>query len=280
MIDIPGVTIRKVDELPPTLDGATQVGPFSAARPGALLRVVPGVGRFLARDGSTLEYSVEPHADPAAVEALLGGGVLGALIHQRGELPLHSTTLVSPERNFALALAGHSGAGKSTTAFELIRRGWIMLSDDLTRVTIEDGAPVAAPGRSRLRLLADACERFGIDTSSLTHVPNWPGKFAIGTPRWNEPLPLGALVALERTDAPFEIVGVTGAGAVRALAEQTYRIHYVAALGQTRRHLELVATTAAHVSVLRTRGRASVAEVADAVDAALTRMPSSPRVAT
>src|SRR5205085_12132928 len=130
-----------------------RVGPYSSARPGMLLRVVPGVGRFLARDGASIEYCTEPGADIDAVEAILQGGVLGALIHQRGELPLHATTLISPDRARTIALAGHSGAGKSTTAYELIRRGWMMVSDDLTRVTIERGVPIAWPGRSKLRLM-------------------------------------------------------------------------------------------------------------------------------
>lgn len=257
--------VRSVDELPETLEGATQVGPYSCAKPGMLLRVVPGVGRFLARDGSTLEYCTEPGADPAAVEALLEGGVFGALIHQRGELPLHATTLVSPLRDRAIAIAGDSGAGKSTTAFELLRRGWMMVSDDLTRVTIDGGRPTAWPGRSRLRLLTDACERFGLDVASLAPAPNWPGKYIVDVARWNEPVALSSLVALERTDGTFAIDVMRGAAAVRTLAEQTYRIHYVDALGQTRRHLELVAATASAATILRTRGRATVEEVASAI---------------
>jgi hypothetical protein len=268
-IGIPSVTPRRVPELPEALDGATRVGPYSSARPGMLLRVVPGVGRFLARDGSKLEYCTEPGADADAVVALLQGGVLGALIHQRGELPLHATTLVSPQRTRAVALAGASGAGKSTTAYELIRRGWRMLSDDLTRVTLADGAPIAWPGRSKLRLLADACDAFAIDVASLAPAPNWPDKYVLELPRWDQPSALSAIVALERDDGALQVDALRGAAAARALAEQTYRIHYVAALGQTRQHLELVAATTAHTTVLRVRGRAAVADVAGAIVAAL-----------
>jgi hypothetical protein len=230
-----------------------------------LLRVVPGVGRFLARNGTDLEYCTEPDADPAAVEALLQGGVLGALIHQRGELPLHATTVVSPDRTTAIALAGGSGAGKSTTAFALIRRGWLMLSDDLTRVTIDDGVPLAWPGRSRLRLLDDACSAFGIDTASLAPAPNWPDKYLIDVTRFDQPVRLSAVVALERTEEAFRIDEVRDLAAVRVVAEQTYRIHYVAALGQARRHLELVAAVAAGTRVRHAHGRATVAEIASAI---------------
>jgi hypothetical protein len=261
-IEIPGAIVRRVRSLPAALEGAVRVGPYSSARPGALLRVVPGVGRFLARDGTSLDYWTEPGADAAAAEALLQGGVLGALIHQRGELPLHATTLLSPDRTFAVALAGHSGAGKSTTAYALVRRGWIMLSDDLTRITLDDGAARAWPGRSRLRLLADACEGFGIDPATLAAVPNWPGKYQLDLPRWNEPAPLAAIVVLERSEGPFRLDLLRGAGALRALAEQTYRPHYVRALGRAGPHFELVAATATKAVLLRAHGRAPVGKVA------------------
>jgi hypothetical protein len=264
VIGIPGVTVRRVDALPETLEGATRVGPYSTARPGMLLRAVPGVGRFLARDGNTLEYCTEPGATADAVEALLQGGVLGALIHQRGELPLHASTLVSPDRTRAIALAGHSGAGKSTTAYELIRRGWILLSDDLTRVTLENGTPTAWPGKARLRLLTEACDAFELDVDELTAAPDWRGKYLLELSRWEEPVVLSAVIALERSDE-LEVDILRGVAAIRMLAEQTYRIHYVEALGQTRKHFELITATAAGTTVLRARRGRSVEESAASI---------------
>lgn len=264
---VPGAVVRRVDHVPEVLEGLVRVGPHSTAKPGILLRVVPGVGRFLAAGGERIDYWTEPGADPAAVEAMLQGGVLGALIHQRGDLPLHASTLVSPDRSRAVALTGHSGAGKSTTAFALIRRGWTLLSDDLTRVTIEQGEATAWPGRGRVRLMADACARFGIPQSSLSPVPNWPGKFMLDVPRCDEAVPLAALVVLERGEGPFEVERLQGGPAVQVLLEHTYRAHYVDALGRTRRRFELVAAAAAGMAVLSTRGRASVEEIAERLEA-------------
>lgn len=270
---IDGVSVRRVESLPERLDGGVRVGPFSSARPGLLLRVVPGTGRFLARDGTMLEYWVEPGADPVTVEALLHGGILGALLHQRGDLPLHATTLVSPSAHCAVALAGHSGAGKSTTAYALVRRGWTIVSDDLTRLSLDKGVPIAWPGRSRLRLLPDACRHFGLDPAALASAPKRLGKYVVDLPRRGEPVALSAVVALERTEATaLEMVAVSGAARTRILAEHTYRPHYVAALGRTEHHFRLVAAAAAHTKILRLRGSASVEEVADIV--AATAVPS------
>lgn len=264
--DIPGVTVRRVEHVPETLEGSVRAGPNSTARPGMLLRVVAGVGRFLAIGGERIEYWTEAGADPAAVEAMLQGGVFGALLHQRGDLPLHATTLASPDRRRAVAVAGHSGAGKSTTAFALIRRGWMLVSDDLTRVTIEQGEAVAWPGRDRIRLREDACAAFGIATEPLAPVPNWPGKFLVETGRWDRPLRLAALVALEPGEGAFGLDRLQGRGAVQALLEHTYRPHYVDALGQAKRRFELAVAAAASVAVLASRGRAPVEEVAERIE--------------
>lgn len=264
--ELPEASVRTVAILPDAIEGAIPVGPYSQARPGMLLRVVPGVGKFLARDGTAIEVCVEPGADPAAVDALIHGGVLGALIHQRGDLPLHASTLVSPDRTRALAIAGDSGAGKSTLAYELIRRGWAILSDDLTRVTIEEGNAMAWPGRTRLRLMSDACALFGIDTAPLQPVPGWPGKFYVPTGRWESRARLTAMVALQRTPGALGSSPLAGLAAISMLTAQTFRIHYVAALGRTEAHLRLIASMLSSTRLHSVSGSDGVSAVADLLE--------------
>jgi len=244
------IAIRQVDSVPDTLEGAERVGLHSVARPGALLRQISGIGRFLALDGKAIDYMPDPDAEAEAVRAVLDGAMLGAVLHQRGDLPLHASTLVAPAGDRAVAIAGGSGAGKSTTAFALARAGWTLLSDDLTRVTIVNGVPTAWPGRSRLRLLDNVCMDFDLDTAGLSPAPNWPGKFVLDLPQAQLPTPLAAVVVLDPA-APPELECFAGGSAARLLAAQTYRLHYVAALGQARRHLELIAATVARARVMR-----------------------------
>lgn len=265
---IPGLEIVRVASVPAQLEGSVRVGPHSWARADALLRVAPGIGRFLARNGTNIEYMIEPGADVRHAEALLQGALLGALIHQRGELPLHATSLVDPAGEYAIALAGDSGAGKSTTGHAMIARGWTLLSDDLSRVTIEGKSALAWPGRSRLRLLDDACTAGGLDTSALEPAPNWPGKYIVRLPQWPRSTHLRAVFVLDRGAGGLRVDRLSGAMAAQALTRHTYRYHYVAALGRSARHLALVAATAACAQVLRVTGSGSVEEVAAAVERA------------
>jgi hypothetical protein len=260
--------MRAVEWLPDRLEGGVKVGPYSSAAPGRLLRVVPGVGRFLARDGEIVEYCLEEGADHRSAEALIHGGLLGGLIHQRGELPLHASSLAVPGGGRAVALAGHSGAGKSTTSYALTRRGWTLVADDLTRVSFERSGALAWPGRSRLRLLTDACRRFDLDPDRLAPAPNWPGKFEVGLPVHDGPVALRCLVVLDRSDGPLRIDAVTGAAGALLLMEHTYRRHYVDALGCSTSYLRLIAAAVPAMTVLRVRGNAPVAAVADGIAAA------------
>lgn len=269
-LPLSGVTLRAVERLADRLEGGVRVGPYSYARPGALLRIVPDIGLFLAREGAKLDYALFEDADIAAAEALIHGGLLAALIHQRGELPLHATTVLAPAGGGALALTGHSGGGKSTTAHELVRRGWRLLADDLTRVTIEAAAPMAWPGRGRLRLMEDACARSGLDASSLEPAPNWPGKYVLDLAVATRAAALVTVAVLDRGPGALRVERLTGASAARALIEHTYRLHYVSALGQARRHLDLVAAAASAVCILRVSGTGDVEAVASAVEAAAT----------
>ena len=74
-----------------------------------------------------------------AFEAYLTNFAVGAALIQQGEEPLHATVVDIGGR--AVGLLGPSGAGKSTLAAVLIDRGGVLLTDDMLRVTFEDGAP-------------------------------------------------------------------------------------------------------------------------------------------
>lgn len=263
---LPGATMRRVAQLPSELPDGVAAGPHASARPGELLAVVPGTGRFLARDGSTIEFTTEDDADHGMVALLLNGTARGALIHQRGELPLHAATLVPPGGDAALAICGRSGAGKSTLAAELSRRGWMLVADDTTRVTWDGTQAIAWPSRDSIKLWKDALDAAGVEVAPLRRVARDMEKFYIHVASRNQPVRLSWIVELT-ADGHTE-TSLSVGDRMALVSRNTYRPGQIRALGMQREHVRIVAQTAASCTMWRLPGDRSqpVSAIADAVE--------------
>ena len=95
-----------------------------------LIDAGPDVGRFLVEGSHTIHFEPAPDLDQARFDFVFAHAVLAAIHRHRGDLVLHANTL--RWRHGLLAIAGSSGAGKSTTAAGLIQRGATLIADDLT----------------------------------------------------------------------------------------------------------------------------------------------------
>lgn len=154
------VVIRR-GAVPPTMAGASYVGPNWQVADSSFLFHVPGVVRCLVVAGREIIAALEaPGREADAAPFLLGTG-LGAALHQRGSLVLHAAA-VSLD-GCGVALCGPTGAGKSTFAAALCRAGGGFISDDVSAIRFgPDGRPsVLSDGRWH-RLWAEAVERLSL----------------------------------------------------------------------------------------------------------------------
>lgn len=247
---VPDVVVRRGSI--PVADGAPS-GLSSAD--GALLLVVEGIARYRISDGNTI--IVEPFADVAErnVRLFLLGSAFGALLHQRGLLPLHANAIEFD--GTAVAFMGPSGAGKSTLAAWFHDRGHRVISDDLCVVGFNASEmPYAAPGLPRLRLWAEAVELMGRETADYAR--SYAGdetfdKFDVpiapeGATTTN--LPLVAVYVLERGDE-FAVAQLHGMAAAEAVFAHTYRGSYLSAISGQQRHWEMVMRLVRHRPVFR-----------------------------
>jgi len=247
---IPGALVRDVASLPDRLEGGRPAGHHAEAKSGEFLMVMPEVGRFRVRGGTTIEVALENGADPGSVRLLLNGTARGALIHQRGELPLHAASLAPPDGGAAVAVCGASGFGKSTLAVELSRRGWKLLADDTTRVTWNGGRAVAWPSREFIKLWRDACETLAVDTASIERVSASLDKYYVPVPAQAEPCALGCV--FEITADGIAPGPVLSAGERMALlTRHTYRPKQIPPLGVAANYARLLAKVASATRLFR-----------------------------
>lgn len=162
-----------------------------------LVRGGPRGGRWRVIGRDRVELQRGPQAEEVRLESLLLNQVLPSVLWHRRLLVLHATAAVTPAG--AVAVAGVSGAGKSTTLGGLLARGCTMVTDD---VTVIDGSATGAPwvrlGFPRLQLGEESAGAVGRSVEGLAR-PLWRrGKASV--PADDEmalgPVELGAVYVL------------------------------------------------------------------------------------
>lgn len=259
---IPGAVIREVDSLPEHLEGAKAIGPGFEAMPGAALIEVPRIARYLVRDGKSIDVAVAPDADRSAAELFLNSA-RGTLIHQRGELPLNGATLIAPNWK-CVAICGPSAFGKSTLAAELCRRGWLLVSDDITRVSWNGTMAVAWPNSKSVNLWRDACERMGVDTANLRPVRAGLERFYVDVACAAAPAALSYVVRL-RADKDVRAVDVPAHLGMTILSESCFRPRLISPLAARTAHDRLVRQVHGTCRIVALGGarKATIEQVAD-----------------
>lgn len=233
--------------------------PGYSPTPGGTLLWVPKVGRYLIRNGREIVLEPVPGASERNLRLFLLGSALGALLHQRGLLPLHANAIDVGGR--AVAFSGHSGAGKSTLAAWFADHGHTILADDVCVTGFDaQGGAIAYPGIPRLRLWREALEASGRDSGVYDRSFDDLDKFDVptGGDSGLEPLPLRAvylLVKAEAEDGEPAIERLTGVEAVEMLVANTYRGAYLKTIGKTGEHLAACVRVARSVPVFRASRR-------------------------
>ena len=239
---IPGSCVREVDGLPEHLENGTEAGPYTEAAQNALLFEVPDIARYLVRDGKTVDVAVTAGADRAAARLFLLGSARGALILQRGELPLNAATVVAPNWK-AVALCCPSAIGKSTLAAALCRRGWQFVADDITRVSWNGAMAIAWPSNDRIKLWRDACGMVGENADGLERVREGMEKYFLPVRAATTPTALRIAVRL-RVAPSLDALEVAPTERAKLLSESTFRPRWLDPLGRRAEHARLAAQIA------------------------------------
>lgn len=190
---------------------------------------------FRVTNGNLIEADVCEADTESNAAVYLMGSCMGAILVQRGFMLLHGSCVTDGTRS--ILITGDSGAGKSTLAAEFLKRGWKLLTDDVTCVFDREGVPMVRSSYPSQKLWQDALDRYeksGDDIHSLYFSEdrekfgvNVAGSFFDGT------APLSMAVRLIPADHPTCLSPIEGMARVDQLMRNTYRMYLI-----EKRHLQ------------------------------------------
>jgi hypothetical protein len=263
----------------PSLDHGRELSEWVRATPDEMRYERQGL-RVFVRGTAEVIVDWDPGADETIVEALLYGLAARTVLLHGGTFSIHGSLVELDGRG--VALGGHSGAGKSTTAVDLARRhGGRIVIDDVLPIEVEDGEPVSRPFARPLHLTDHAFDRAGIPPDEATRVGSGEvTKLALAVEPGDRPTVLRELVLLERDEDPgalsIAVTELRGAERLRRLVHLS-NASGLASLGPRSAAFFDWASTLADVLPMVEVRRADGADTLEAIGALLAERARSPR---
>jgi len=229
-------------ETPEHLVQVLNQGPTFEANENELLLRVKTVGRYLVRNGSEIIITKEEGTGDDEIRLFLFGSAIGALLQQRGYLTLHASGIKTAKG--AVLFAGHSGAGKSTTLQEFLRRGYKKLSDDTVAMYYDEKQQqvVCLPSYPQSKLWQESADMLQLETEALRRIRPELKKFALPTAEYfhDAMLPLHAIYILStHNKQSVDIEEVANLQRFNAIKNHTYRKKFLEKLPQRRNHFQI-----------------------------------------
>ena len=157
------------------LPESSKLSPFLSVFKNEIRLEINGIAKFRIIDGKEIFWIRDnPSIDDKDIKIFLLGTVMSCILMQRNLFLLHGNVL--EKNNRAIICLGNSGAGKSTSAYFLMKNGWKILSDDIAAINQKGQI---FPGIPRIKLWEDAIDEFNIDKSNLQTIRRGHKKYLL-----------------------------------------------------------------------------------------------------
>ncbi|WP_028550864.1 aldolase [Paenibacillus sp. UNC451MF] len=218
---------------------------------GAVMFYVPDTAYYSIRDGRFITVSPVQGADEDLIRLYVLGTCMGALLMQRGILPLHGSAVAIQGKVYAFV--GDSGAGKSTLASAFLSQGYSLVSDDLIAVTLskEDQKPMVTPSYPQQKLWQDSLNHLGMSSSDLRSIYGREDKYCIpvASNYVTSPLPLAGVIELVKTENQLQVVRIEKLDRLQTLFYHTFRPFLIPRLGLMEWHFQSSSVIANQISM-------------------------------
>jgi len=199
-----------------------------------------GLGRYRVQNGNRIIIQPEKNALPEEIRLFLLGSNIGALLHQRGMLTMHGSAV--SDGTITTILTGKSGAGKSSMAAGLQQLGYSVIADDISVICQNENQEFyVEKGIPHIKLWKDV----------LTHL-NEPLDIEKVRPqleKYRKPVAIqdekrtgiSKIVLLTSSNASeFNYSKILGGEKFQVLRNNTYRLHFIDKLNQTKTHFQSI----------------------------------------
>jgi len=188
--------------------------------------------------------------DEQVLRLLVLGPALAVVLHQRKMLALHAAAV---ELNGgAIAFVGGPGSGKSTLAAVFYKRGYGIITDDVTAIHPDkENNPLVFPGFPQLKLWPEAVTSLGYNPDELPLLePGSKKRVSPVTQRFSQnPVPLRRIYVLAEAQTK-EIISLKPQDALIELVRYSYRASLLKWIG-AERHFSQCASLVNSVPIKR-----------------------------
>jgi hypothetical protein len=215
---------------------------------------MPSIAKFLVKNTNEVIIEAYPNSDEADIRMYFLASILPVLVHKHKLLPLHSCC-INVNGN-AFLIGGVSGAGKSTFALGMHRKGYEILNDDVSTIGFnEKDNPIAYIGYRQIKLLTESLENYGYELTEFEKLNTEITKFRFPLQEeiLHESLPIKAVFLFEH-DPQKEVVDIQelkGLESFLQLTKNTFRVELLRELGLKKNHFELCSKIAQKIKVFK-----------------------------
>jgi len=188
---------------------------------------IENAGWFYASGGNKVELVLNEGVSQSTLELYLNGSTYGAILHQRGILPMHGSCFAFQGKG--IMLCGESGAGKSSLTTAFVLDGNEFLTDDVTPIIFSEGKPQIWAMSDRVKLWGDSLEQLKQIQKGLDPIDPETEKFYFPLPSSKaDSFPLDHIFLLEvQENEEVCFQDLKGAEKLTGLRNEIYRLEYL-----------------------------------------------------
>jgi hypothetical protein len=226
--DHPDVIIT-LAETPREIENPLREGVRFQLTDNEFLLNLDNVARYYVADGNSIRIEKSDGSTFQEVRIFLVGVVFSALLHQKGMVPFHASALMD-EHGQSFLLCGRSGVGKSTLTATFLKKGFYLLSDDISVVKPGEEKIWVYPSFPFIKLWKDVMEHVDISEEEGIKLRDPLEKYGYRMEEsfHAEPASLGKIFVLHvHNKEEYKTEQLKGTEKFNALKNQTFRFQFV-----------------------------------------------------